>query len=63
MTPIFTVESLNVYYVQDDEIFEEITGINLDNYNRHALITLTNEQIETLVKVKAFSWDGLPYDE
>lgn len=55
---IFTVESLDVYYIQDIEIFEEIIGINLDNYSRHALITLTDEQIDELIKRKAFSFDG-----
>lgn len=51
---IFTVESLRVYYSQDDELFEEITGINLDNYSGHTLLTLSNEQITELIERGVF---------
>lgn len=54
MGRIFTVESLRVYYSQDDELFEEITGINLDNYDGHSLISLSGEQIEELKKRGVF---------
>jgi len=54
MARIFTVESLRVYYSQDDELFEEITGINLDNYSGYSLISLSEEQIKELKKQGVF---------
>lgn len=56
---VFTAESLRVYYIQNDELFEEMTGINLDNYSGHDLITLTDEQIKELKKCEVF--DENPY--
>lgn len=56
---VFTAESLRVYYIQDDELFEEMTGINLDNYSGHDLITLTDKQIKELKNCEVF--DENPY--
>jgi hypothetical protein len=51
---IFTVESLRVYYIQDSDLFEEITGIDIDDYSGHDIISLTNEQIKELKKQGVF---------
>lgn len=52
---IFTAEGLRCYYLEDIDLFEEITGINLDDYDGHTLITLTNEQITELKSKQVFS--------
>ncbi len=56
---IYTVESLLTMYVQDLDLFEEVTKINLDNYERGDLIQLTNEQITKLKKLEAFDETAL----
>lgn len=55
---IFTVESLTEYYVEDQELFEGITGIDLDTQTR--LIHLSTEQIIKLIKHKALKENALP---
>ncbi|MCM3227512.1 hypothetical protein [Terribacillus saccharophilus] len=51
---IFTAESLKVFYSQDDDLFENITGINLDNYSGHEIITLENEHVAKLKEKGVF---------
>lgn len=56
---IFTSESLREYYVLDQELFEEITGLDLDGIQ--GLITLSTEQIIKLIEHKAIRDEALPY--
>ncbi|MEK5183262.1 MULTISPECIES: hypothetical protein [unclassified Paenibacillus] len=51
---VFTADSLRHFYLEDIELFEEITGLNLDDYDHHNLITLTNEQITELKNKNVF---------
>lgn len=52
---VFTADSLRHIYLEDLELFEEITGINLDDYDYHDLITLTNDQILELKNKNVFA--------
>lgn len=56
---IYTVESLLTLYIQDLDLFEEVTKINLDNYSRGDLIQLTEEQIVKLKELEAFDETAL----
>lgn len=49
---VFTVESLEEYYIQDVELFGKITGIDLDRCK--GVITLTNDQIIELINSGVF---------
>ena len=52
---VFTADSLRHFYLEDIELFEEITGLNLDDYDYHDLVTLTNDQIIELKNKNVFA--------
>ncbi|MEK5187096.1 hypothetical protein [Solibacillus sp. FSL W7-1324] len=51
----FTVESLNVLYIKNHDVFKEVTGINLEGQDNSEVVMLTESQIDEMVALKAFT--------
>ena len=51
---IFTVESLREYWVEDYELFNEIVGVNIEDYKGSEILSLTKETVKELQEKGAF---------